>query len=102
MTDDTSEKLGAVWLVLGFASTDPVGDAWFIATGNLFPFSVQQLVDSDTVVPFCNGDLIDNAFALAEESTTCTDVSDTCIATKGTCKDSSCNVDIIQGSVTRY
>ena len=50
-------------------------------------------MDSDAVDPSCDGELMDNAFVFAEENTTCTEASYSCIATKGYCKDSNCTVD---------
>ena len=47
----------------------------------------------DMVDSGCNGELIDNAFAFAEENVTCTEASYSCAATKGTRKVSNCTVD---------
>ena len=70
-----------------------LGGAWTIATGNVPPLSVQQLVDNDTVNPGWDGELMDNAFVLAEENTTCAEASYSRIATKSSCKDPTCTVD---------
>ena len=45
---------------------------------------------------------MDNSFAFAEKNDLCTEVSYSYTTTKATCKDSSCTVDIVQGSVTGY
>ena len=45
---------------------------------------------------------MDNGFAFSEKNGLCTEASYSYITTKGTCKDSSCTVDIVQGSVTGY
>ena len=66
------------------------------------PLSEQQLVDCAVVDSGCNRQLMDNVFAFGEKNGLCTEASYSYITTKGTCKDSSCAVDIVQGSVTRY
>ena len=47
---------------------------------------------------------VNNGFAFAVKNAMCTETSYsyTCLATKGTCKASNCNVELAQGSVTRY
>ena len=64
--------------------------------------SEQQHVDCGTVDSACNDEFMDNAFASCRENGPCTETSYSYIATRGSCKDSSCNVDNVQRSVTRY
>ena len=47
---------------------------------------------------------MNNGFAFAVKNAMCTEASYsyTCLTTKGTCKASNCNVELVQGSVTRY
>ena len=45
---------------------------------------------------------MDNGTAFGENNGLCKEASYSYIKTKGTCKDSSCTVDILQGSVTGY
>ena len=52
------------------------------------------------VVSACNDEFMDNAFAFCRENGLCAEASYSYITTRGSCKDSSCNVDIVQGSVT--
>ena len=60
----------------------------------------QQLVDCNTVDPGCTGEFVDNAFAFCREKCRVHGANYSCITTKGTCKDSSCTVDIVRRSVT--
>ena len=77
------DSCGSCW---AFSTTGSLEDAWSIVAGNVLALGVQQLVDSDTVDPFCDFELMGNAFVFAEENTTCTEASHTCIASKGSCK----------------
>ena len=67
---DASEEPGAVWLVLGVI-TDYFQGAWSLATGNLPPLSEQQFEDCDMFDFGCNGELMNNGFALAVENAMC-------------------------------
>ena len=55
-----------------------------------------------TVGSACNGELMNNGFVFAAKNAICTEAnySYPCLATKGTCKASYCNVEIAHGSVT--
>ena len=46
--------------------------AWRIANGKLLTLSERQLLDLDTVVSTCHGELMGNGFAFAAENATCT------------------------------
>ena len=78
----------------------PFEGDWLITNDNLSLSGDRQLMGGDTVDPACDGGFVDNSFASAENNGPCTEASYNCITTKGTCKDSSCTADIVQGSVT--
>ena len=61
-------------------------------------------MDCITVDSACNGELTSNGFVFAVKNAMCTEASHSysCLATKGTCKVSNCNVEVAQGSVTGY
>ena len=59
----------------------------------------QQLVNCDMVDSGCNGELMNNAFASAEENAMCTETGNSYTVKEGTCKASSCKAEIIEGSV---
>ena len=61
-------------------------------------------MDCITVDSACTGELMNNGFVFAAKNAICTEAnySYTCLATKGTCKASNCNVELAQGSVTGY
>ena len=64
--------------------------------------SEEQLLGCDTVDSACSGVFVDNGFAFAEKRDLYTEAKYSHTTTKGTCKDSSCTVDIFQRSVTEY
>ena len=59
-------------------------------------------MNCDTVDSACNGELMNNAFASAEEKSVCTEPVYSYTATKGTCMVSSPTTGITQGSVTGH
>ena len=59
-------------------------------------------MNCDTVDSGCNGELMNNAFASAEENAVYTETVYSYTATKGTCMVSSPTTGITQGSVTGY
>ena len=69
---------------------------WSITAGNLLTLSEQQLVNCVTVGSACNDELMNNGFVFAAKNAICTEAnySYTCLATKGTYKASSCNVEL--------
>ena len=97
------------WAVAPVKHQEQCGSCWTflttsIATGNLLTLSKQQLVDCITVDSACHDELMNNGFVFAAKNAICTEAnySYTCLATKGTCKASYCNVEPAHGSVTGY
>ena len=85
-----------------FSTTSSLEGDWFITNDNLSYSSERQLVGYDTVDLSCDGGFVDNGTAFGEKNGLCMEASYSYITTKGTCQDSSCTVDILQGSVTGY
>ena len=72
----SQEQHGSCW---AFSNTTSFECDWFIAAGNLLPFSGQQLLGCDTDDSACDGVFVDNGFAFAEKNDLCTEVSYSCI-----------------------
>ena len=85
-----------------FSTTSSLEGDWFVTNDNLSHLSEQHLLGYDTVDSACDGGSMDNGFAFAEKHDLCAEASYSHTTTKGACKDSSCAVDIVHGSVTGY
>ena len=88
--------------------SEPIVDAVkFITKGAVAPVKNQRQCNSYSSwiiprsIPLVT---VNNGFAFTAKNAMCTEASYsyTCLATKGTCKASNCNIELAQGSVTRY
>merc|ERR1711934_373695 len=93
-------QCGSCW---AFSTVGTLESAWQIATGTLYSLAEQQLVDCDTSDDGCSGGWPHTAYdSYISRNGYCSEDSYAYTASGGSCRVSSCDVKLPQGSVTGH